>query len=180
MLLPTVPPYLPLLTRASAQHRMVDNPPQGILGLRNEMLDWAQLPPTSSCKKNARDGKNDIQSWLSHQGIFGRKLGPKWPGICNLSDEKTCRLAHFEARELSYPTGTFWKVQNLEISVPRAPIFREECPGFLARDVQDFRRKTLSLSRRKSLKSAHQKISSSETQPSGENLLRVVRSLWMS
>ena len=43
------------------------------------------------------------------------------PGNCNPSDEKTCRLAHFEARELSYPKmsfpGTFCKVQNPGIQV---------------------------------------------------------------
>ena len=36
--------------------------------------------------------------------------------------------AHFEARELSYPImtfpGTFWNLQNLESSVPGAPILR--------------------------------------------------------
>ena len=53
--------------------------------------------------------------------IFGRKSDPKWPGNCNPSDEKTCRLAHFEARELNYPKmmfpGHFWKPQNLEIQI---------------------------------------------------------------
>ena len=48
--------------------------------------------------------------------IFGQISGPKWPGNGNPSDEKTCRLAHFEARELSYPKmtfpGPFWNLQN--------------------------------------------------------------------
>ena len=61
----------------------------------------------------------------SHSSIFGQFRTPKRPGNCNLSDEKTCRLEHFEARELSYPIltfpGPFWKPQN-----PGSPIEKKK------------------------------------------------------
>ena len=48
--------------------------------------------------------------------MFGQFGTPKRPGNCNPSSEKTCRLAHFEAPELSYPKmtfpGPFWNLEN--------------------------------------------------------------------
>ena len=86
--------------------------------------------PGANCMCPLRQGGGDARiekNWHSelgsHSSIFGQFGTPKWPGNCNPSDEKTCRLslAHFEALELSYPKmtfpGTFWKVQNLEIQV---------------------------------------------------------------
>ena len=53
--------------------------------------------------------------------MCGQFSGPKWPGNGNPSDEKACRLAHFEALELSYPKitfpCTFWKPPNPEFQV---------------------------------------------------------------
>ena len=50
---------------------------------------------------------------------FWPVLDPEFPG--------KWLLVHFEAQELSYPImmfpSHFWKVQNLEMSVPGAPIF---------------------------------------------------------
>ena len=47
----------------------------------------------------------------------GTEMAGKWQSV----RRKTCRLAHFEARELSYPKmtfpGTFWNLQNQEIEL---------------------------------------------------------------
>ena len=72
--------------------------------------------------------KIDIQSWVlirQFSNIFDQFWTPKRPGNCNPSDEKACRLAHFEAPELSYPKMTFldhfWNLQNRSKSAPGAP-----------------------------------------------------------
>ena len=64
----------------------------------------------------ARAENSDIQSQVLLRPFWTQNPNPKWPGNCNPSNEKRCRLAHFEARELSYPKmtfpGPFWNLQN--------------------------------------------------------------------
>ena len=59
------------------------------------------------------------------------KSDSKWLGNCNLSDENTCRLAHFEARELSYPImtfpGPFWNLENQGSPIEKKS--QNPCPG---------------------------------------------------
>ena len=66
----------------------------------------------------------------SHRPIFGHFWTPKRPGNYNPSDEKSCKLAHFEAPELSYPKITFlehfWNLQNRSKSAPGAPKTRSK------------------------------------------------------
>ena len=63
--------------------------------------------------------KNDIQSWVLIRPFLA-SFGPRNGREFAIRPTKNADLlAHFEARELSYPMmtflGHFWKVQNLEI-----------------------------------------------------------------
>ena len=93
-------------------------------GTQNGAQNRVQNRPQNRVQKR----KTDIQSWVLIR-LFSASFGPQ--NGREMAIRRTKRadfLEHFEARELSYPImmfpGTFWKVQNLEISVPEAPIFR--------------------------------------------------------
>ena len=70
-------------------------------------------------------------------GNFRPILDPEMAGKLQSVRRKKLIFSDVEARELSYPIltflGTFWNLQNLEISVPGAPIFRILRSGALVR-----------------------------------------------